>query len=81
MKRIRETECDTSSEDRGNRLVFRCLRYTRVLVIPALVFVTLGMAVLIEPQILAWIVGVVLIVMGVAMLVFGRFMRRFAERS
>ena len=52
-----------------------------VLVIPALVFVTLGVAVLIEPQILAWIVGIVLIVMGVAMLVFGRFMRRFAERS
>jgi len=51
------------------------------LVIPALVFVTLGVAVLIEPQILAWIVGIVLIVMGVAMLVFGRFMRRFAERS
>jgi len=52
-----------------------------VLVIPALVFVTLGVAVLIEPQILAWIVGIVLIVMGVAMLVFGRIMRRFAERS
>ena len=52
-----------------------------VLVIPALVFVILGVAVLIEPQILAWIVGIVLIVMGVAILVFGRFMRRFAERS
>jgi uncharacterized membrane protein HdeD (DUF308 family) len=52
-----------------------------VLVIPALVFVILGVAVLIEPQILAWIVGIVLIVMGIAMLVFGRFMRRFAESS
>ncbi len=52
-----------------------------VLVIPALVFVILGVAVLIEPQILAWIVGIVLIILGIAMLVFGRFMRRFAERS
>ena len=52
-----------------------------VLVIPALVFVILGVVVLIEPQILAWIVGIVLIVMGIAMLVFGRIMRRFATRS
>jgi len=52
-----------------------------VLVIPALVFVILGVAVLIEPQILAWIVGIVLIIFGIAKLAFGRFMRRFAERS
>ena len=26
--RIRETACDTSSENRGYRSVFRCLRYT-----------------------------------------------------
>ena len=52
-----------------------------VLVIPALVFVILGVAVLIEPRILAWIAGIALIVMGIAMLVFGGFMRRLAERS
>jgi uncharacterized membrane protein len=52
-----------------------------VLVIPALTFVILGVAVLIAPQILAWLVGIALIVIGVAMLVFGRFMRKFAERS
>jgi len=52
-----------------------------VLVIPALVFVILGVVVLIKPQILAWIVGIVLIVMGIAMLVLGRIMRKFAERS
>lgn len=51
-----------------------------MLIIPALVFIIFGIAVLIAPQILAWLVGVVLIAMGVAMLVFGRFMRRFAQR-
>jgi len=51
------------------------------LVIPALLFVIIGVAVLIAPQILAWLVGITLIVMGVAILVFGRFMRKFAERS
>ena len=52
-----------------------------VLLIPALVFVILGAAVLIAPQILAWLVGIALVVIGVAMLVFGRIMRGFAKRS
>ena len=51
-----------------------------VLVIPALVFVILGVAILIAPQILAWLVGIALIVMGVVMLVFGRYMRKLAKR-
>lgn len=52
-----------------------------VLFIPALVFVILGVAVLIAPQILAWLVGIALIAMGIAMLVFGRFMQNIAKRS
>ena len=52
-----------------------------VLVIPASIFVIFGVAVLIAPQILAWLVGTALIVIGVAMLVFGRFMQKFSERS
>ena len=51
-----------------------------VLVIPALVFVILGVAILIAPQILAWLVGIALIVKGVVMLVFGRYMRKLAKR-
>jgi uncharacterized membrane protein HdeD (DUF308 family) len=43
--------------------------------------VIFGVAILIAPQILAWFVGIALIVMGVAMLLFGRFMRGFAKRS
>jgi uncharacterized membrane protein YfcA len=52
-----------------------------VLLIPALIFVVFGVAILIAPQILAWLVGIALIVMGVAMLLFGRFIRGFAKRS
>ena len=52
-----------------------------VLLIPALIFVIFGVAILIAPQILAWLVGIALIAIGVAILVFGRFMRKFAERS
>jgi len=52
-----------------------------VLVISALIFVIIGVAVLIVPQILAWLVGIALILMGVAILVLGRFMRRFSGRS
>ena len=52
-----------------------------MLLIPALIFVIFGVAILIAPQILAWLVGIALIVMGVAMLLFGRFMRGFAKRS
>lgn len=52
-----------------------------VLLIPALIFVVFGVAILIAPQILAWLVGIALIVMGVAILLLGRFMRGFAKRS
>jgi len=52
-----------------------------VLLIPALILVILGVAILIAPQILAWLVGIALILMGIAILLFGRFMRGFAKRS
>ena len=52
-----------------------------VLLIPASIFVIFGVAILIAPQILAWLVGIALILMGVAILLFGRFMRGFAKRS
>ena len=52
-----------------------------MLLIPALIFVIFGVAILIAPQILAWLVGIALIVMGVAILLLGRFMRGFAKRS
>ncbi len=50
------------------------------LIIPGIILVILGIAVLIEPRILLWLVAVALIAMGIAMLVLSRFMRKIGER-
>ncbi len=50
------------------------------LIIPGVVFMILGVSVLIEPRILLWLVAVVLIVMGVAMVMLSRFVRKVGER-
>lgn len=50
------------------------------LIIPGIVLILLGVSVLIEPRILLWLVAVALIVMGVAMLMLSRFMRKVGER-
>jgi len=50
------------------------------LIIPGIILVILGIAVLIEPRILLWLVAVALIVMGIAMVVLARFMRKVGER-
>jgi uncharacterized membrane protein HdeD (DUF308 family) len=50
------------------------------LIIPGIILVILGIAVLIEPRILLWLVAVALIVMGIAMLVLSKFMRNVGER-
>lgn len=50
------------------------------LIIPGIILVILGIAVLIEPRILLWLVAVALIVMGIAMLVLSNFMRKVGER-
>jgi len=49
-------------------------------IVPGIVFVILGIAVLIEPQILAWLVAIALIFMGIAMLMMAGFMRRIGKR-
>jgi uncharacterized membrane protein HdeD (DUF308 family) len=48
--------------------------------IPAIVLIVLGVAVVIEPRILVWLIAVALVVMGVAMLMLARFMNVVAER-
>lgn len=50
------------------------------LIIPGIVLIILGVAVLIEPRILLWLVAVALIVMGIAMLMLSRFMRNVGKR-
>ena len=51
-----------------------------MLVVPGIIFVALGVAVIVEPQILVWLVALALIVMGGAMLMLSRFMRGIGER-
>jgi len=50
------------------------------LIVPGLVLIVLGVAVLVEPCILVWLVALALIVMGVAMLVMAKFMRGIGKR-
>lgn len=51
------------------------------MMIPGVVFIALGFAIIIFPQILVWLVAVALIVMGLAMLVMINFMRSFGKRA
>ncbi len=50
------------------------------LIIPGIVLIILGVSVLIEPRILLWLVAVALIVMGIAMVMLSRFMRKVGAR-
>jgi uncharacterized membrane protein HdeD (DUF308 family) len=51
-----------------------------MLMLPGIVFIVLGVAVLIEPRILVWLVAIAFIVMGIAMLTISQFMRRTGKR-
>ncbi|MDH3747488.1 MAG: hypothetical protein OER97_04725 [Gammaproteobacteria bacterium] len=50
------------------------------IVIPGAVFIALGIAIIIFPQILAWLVAIALIVTGFVMLMMVNFMRSFGKR-
>ena len=50
------------------------------LIVPGVILIILGVTVLIEPRILAWLVAIALIVMGIAMLMFTKFIRRVGEK-
>ncbi len=50
------------------------------MIIPGLVFIFLGVAIILYPQILVWLVAVALIVMGFAMLMMVNFMRKIGKR-
>lgn len=50
------------------------------MIVPGIVLILLGVAVIIEPRILVWLVAVAFIVMGLAMMMLARFMRRIGER-
>ena len=48
--------------------------------IPGIIFIILGLAIIVYPQILAWFVACALIVMGVTMLMMVKFMRGIGKR-
>lgn len=52
-----------------------------MLMVPGFIFIILGVAVLIEPQILVWLVAIALVVMGIAMLMMANFMRKIGHRA
>jgi len=50
------------------------------MIIPGLVFIALGVAIILYPKILVWLVAIVLIVMGLAMLLLVNFVRNIGRR-
>ena len=55
-------------------------RFGFMFMVPGIVLILLGVAVLIEPKILVWLVAIALIFMGIAMLMMAGFMRRIGKR-
>jgi uncharacterized membrane protein HdeD (DUF308 family) len=51
------------------------------LLIPGVLMIALGIAVLVEPRILVWLVGLAFIAMGCMILIGSRFMRGISERT
>ena len=52
-----------------------------VSMIPGLVLIGFGVLVLFQPQILAWLIAILLIVMGIGALFVANIMRRFGARA
>jgi len=48
--------------------------------IPGLVLIGIGVLVLFQPQILAWLIAILMIMMGVGLLFMASMMRRFSAR-
>lgn len=51
-----------------------------VIMIPGLVLIGLGVLVLFHPQILAWLIAIVMILMGTGFLFMANMMRKFGAR-
>jgi uncharacterized membrane protein HdeD (DUF308 family) len=50
------------------------------MIVPGVVFIVLGVAIILYPQILAWIVAIAFIVMGAAMLMMANFVSGMEKR-
>jgi len=51
-----------------------------MLIVPGLVFLGLGILIVIEPRILAWIIAAVFVLIGIMMLMMAGFVRRIGTR-
>ena len=50
------------------------------MIIPGVVFIILGVTIIVNPQVLVWLVSIAFIVMGVAMLMMVNFVRSIGKR-
>jgi uncharacterized membrane protein HdeD (DUF308 family) len=50
------------------------------MILPGLLFIALGVAIILYPKILLWLVAIILIAMGVGMLMMANFMRDIGKR-
>ncbi len=52
-----------------------------VIMIPGLVLIGVGVLVLFQPRILAWLIAILMIVMGIGVLFMANVMRKFGARA
>ncbi len=50
------------------------------LILPGVVFIALGVAIVLEPRILAWLIAIAFILMGLMSFMVARFVRRIGTR-
>ncbi len=50
------------------------------MMVPGILFIALGVLLILYPQILAWLIAIVLVAMGIAMLMMTKFMRGTGKR-
>ena len=51
-----------------------------LLMLPGVVLIILGLVIIMQPQILAWLIAAALIVIGIGMLMMANFMRKIGSR-
>lgn len=51
-----------------------------MLTLPGIAFILMGVAVLVEPRLLVWLVAIALLMVGIAMLTMAKFIRTIGEQ-
>jgi len=50
------------------------------MIVPGLIFIALGVLIVIEPRILAWVIAIAFVLMGTMMLMMASFIRKMSTR-